>query len=95
VPGVRCQEKQNLACGARLTHAPFFQRHWADDLGDGLAYREGFTTSTADAVVAHLVNARGVALDRASAPEPGRLVFVYHKTPTAVAEGAGLVSALR
>jgi hypothetical protein len=59
-------------------NAPFFQRHWAEDLGDGLAYREGFTTSTADAVVAHLMNARGLLLDLVPAPEHGRLVFVYH-----------------
>jgi hypothetical protein len=80
---------------AKDTHAPFFQRHLADDLGDGLAYREGFTSNTADAVVAHLVNARGLSLDLASAPEPGRLVFVYHKTRAAVPVGAGLVPALR
>jgi hypothetical protein len=79
---------------AKDLHAPFFQRHLADDLGDGLAYREGFTSNTADAVVAHLVHARGLELDRASAPEPGRLMFVYHKTATARAVGAGLVPAL-
>jgi hypothetical protein len=72
---------------AKDTHAPFFQRHLAEDLGDGLAYREGFTSNTADAVAAHLVNARGLSLDLASAPEPGRLVFVYHKTPTAALHG--------
>ena len=64
---------------AKDTHAPFFPRHMEDDLGDGLAYREGFTTSTADAVVAHLVNDHGLELGRVSAPEPGRLFFVYHK----------------
>jgi hypothetical protein len=38
----------------------FFRRHLAADLGDGLAYREAFTTNAAQAVVAHLVNDRGL-----------------------------------
>src|SRR5208337_4764162 len=45
---------------AKDCHGPFFQRHRAADLGDGLAYREAFTTSAAQAVVEHLVNDRGL-----------------------------------
>jgi hypothetical protein len=75
---------------AKDSRGPFFQRHLAADLGDGLAYREAFTTDAAQAVVAHLVKDRGLELDRAAeaergsaqhdaVPEPGRLVFVYRK----------------
>ena len=77
---------------AKDSRGPFFQRHLAADLGDGLAYREAFTTDAAQAVVAHLVNDRGLELDRAAATEAerssalhdaaaeaGRLVFVYRK----------------
>jgi hypothetical protein len=60
---------------------PFFRRHQEADLGDGLAYREAFTTNAAQAVVAHLVNDRGLELDGDAVPEPGRLVFVYCKAP--------------
>ena len=64
------------------------RRHLAADLGDGLIYREGFTTSAADQVIDHLVNACGLKLapeaDRSSAlPDaigPGKIVFVYHPT---------------
>ena len=67
---------------AKDTHAPFFQRHLAEDLGDGLAYREAFTTNVAEAVVAHLVNDRGLEIDRAAAhaalPDPQ---FVQEKPP--------------
>jgi hypothetical protein len=78
---------------AKDSREPFFRRHLAADLGDGLAYREAFTTSAAQAVVDHLVNDRGLKLDldavpeaeRRSAlpsavPESGKIVFVYHQT---------------
>ena len=45
---------------AKDSRGPFFRRHLAADLGDGLAYREAFTTNAAQAVVAHLVNDRGL-----------------------------------
>jgi hypothetical protein len=61
---------------AKDSRGPFFQRHREADLGDGLTYREAFTTTAAEAVVAHMVD-RGLAIDRAGAPEPGRIVFVY------------------
>ena len=47
---------------AKDSRGPFFRRHLAADLGDGLAYREAFTTNAAQAVVAHLVNDRGLEL---------------------------------
>jgi hypothetical protein len=65
---------------AKDSRGPFFQRHREADLGDGLAYREAYTTAAAEAVVEHLVTHRGLALDRAAAPEPGKIVFVYRRT---------------
>ena len=62
---------------AKDSRGPFFQRHREADLGDGLAYREAYTTTAAEEVVEHLVTHRGLAIDRASAPEPGKIVFVY------------------
>jgi hypothetical protein len=62
---------------AKDARGEFFRRHLADDLGDGLAYREAYTTSAAQQVIDHLVNARGLRLDRDSVPEPGKIVFVY------------------
>jgi hypothetical protein len=49
-------------------------------LGDGLIYREAFTTSAADQVIDHLVNACGLRPDRDAVPAPGKIVFVYRKT---------------
>jgi hypothetical protein len=45
---------------AKDTRGPFFRRHLAADLGDGLTYREAFTTNAAQGVVDHLVNDRGL-----------------------------------
>ena len=89
---------------AKDSRGAFFRRHLAADLGDGLAYREAFTTNAAQAVVEHLVNDRGLELVPEAEPnsalpatedrklktdnclsEPGRLVFVYRKTPPAPA----------
>lgn len=64
---------------AKDCHSPFFRRRQAADVGDSLAYREAFTTNAAEEVVSYLVNARGIELDRDSAPEPGRIVFVHRK----------------
>jgi hypothetical protein len=72
---------------AKDARAPFFRRHLAADLGDGLIYREAFTTSAAEQVLDHLVNACGLHLDRDSVPEPGKIIFVYH--PTARMEAVG------
>jgi hypothetical protein len=85
----------------------FFRRHREADPGDGVTYREAFTTDTAQAEVTHLVNERGLERDRGAAieaerrsalylspaechsalppPEPGKIVFVYRKTPAATA----------
>jgi len=65
---------------AKDSRGPFFQRHREADLGDGLAYREAYTTTAADAVVEHLVTHRGLAIDRGAAPEPGKIVFVYRRS---------------
>jgi hypothetical protein len=101
---------------AKDSRGPFFQRHREADLGDGLTYREAFTTDAAQAVVAHLVNDRGLQLHsdganedeghwaparpeaerhsarqspeaerRSALQEPGKIVFVYRKTPPATA----------
>jgi len=64
---------------AKDSRGPFFRRHLAADLGDGLIYREAFTTSAADQVLDHLVNACGLRPDRGSVPAPGKIVFVYHQ----------------
>jgi hypothetical protein len=68
---------------AKDARGPFFQRHREADLGDGLAYREAYTTDAAQAVVTHMVNARGLEIDHAAAPEPGRLVFICRKLEAA------------
>ena len=65
---------------AKDARGPFFRRHLAADLGDGLIYREAFTTSAADQVIDHLVNACGLRPDRDAVPAPGKIVFVYRKT---------------
>jgi len=70
---------------AKDARGPFFQHHRAADLGDGLAYREAFTTDVAQAVVDHLVNNRGLKFDSDAVPEPGKIVFVYRKFPPASA----------
>ena len=49
---------------AKDSRGPFFQRHREADLGDGLAYREAYTTTAAEAVVEHLVTHRGLARPR-------------------------------
>ena len=77
---------------AKDSRGTFFQRHREADLGDGLTYREAFTTGAAQAVITHLVNDRGLephrdAANEAERPsalqEPGKIVFVYRKTPAA------------
>jgi hypothetical protein len=79
---------------AKDARMPFFRRHLTADLGDGLIYREAFTTSAADQVIDHLVNQRGlhpvlpdVGPAHSGAPvppsEPGKIVFVYRPTSTA------------
>ena len=77
---------------AKDARAPFFRQHLEKDLGDGLTYREAYTTSAADAVLDHLVKnsglrsaleaERGSAL-RDSVPAPGKIVFVYRKAQAA------------
>jgi hypothetical protein len=86
-------EKQIRKCGgawsewcvgtAKDSRGPFFRRHLAIDLGDGLAYREAFTTSAAQTVVSHMVNDRGLEFGSASVAGPGKIVFLYRKPPPA------------
>ena len=64
---------------AKDARAPFFRRHLAADLGDGLIYRGAFTTSAADQVIDHMVHHGGLRPGGASVPESGKIVFVYHK----------------
>ena len=45
---------------AKDSRGTFFQRHREADLGDELTYREAYTTDAAQAVLAHLVNDRGL-----------------------------------
>ena len=61
---------------AKDARGPFFQRRFAADLGDGLAYREAYTDSAADQVLEHLVS-EGLRPDHESVPERGKIVFVY------------------
>jgi hypothetical protein len=70
---------------AKDCRGTFFQRHREADLGNGLAYREAFTPDATQAVVAHLVNDRGLELDHDAVSESGKIVFVYLNTPAATA----------
>jgi hypothetical protein len=47
---------------AKDARAPFFRRHLTADLGDGMIYREAFSTTAADEVIDHLVHACGLKL---------------------------------
>ncbi len=73
---------------AKDCRGTFFQRHREADLGDELTYREAYTTDAAQAVLAHLVNDRGLEPDRDAVPEPGKIVFVYRKTRAATTAGS-------
>jgi len=64
---------------ARDAGAPFFQRHLAAELGDGLAYREAYTPDAAASVADRLVSKCNLRLDRESVPQPGKIVFVYRQ----------------
>ena len=47
---------------AKDSPGPFFRRHPAADWGEGLAYRQAYTTVAAPAVVERLVKIRGLQL---------------------------------
>ena len=74
---------------AKDSRSPFFRNHIVADLGDGLIYREAFTSVSAEAIRDHFVNDCGLEPDVAErrsaehAPEPGKIVFVYRKTASA------------
>ena len=65
---------------AKDAHAPFFDRHLTAELGDGLSYREAYTTDAAAEVLDCLVNKGGLRLDREAVPEPGKIVFIYRRS---------------
>ena len=50
---------------AKDMHSPFFRNHIVADLGDGLIYREAFTTNAAQAIRDHFVNDCGLQADGA------------------------------
>jgi hypothetical protein len=68
---------------AKDSQAPFFRRHLEADLGDQMMYREAYTPYAADDVRDRLVSGCGLHADRASVPQPGRIVFVYRATAVA------------
>lgn len=84
---------------AKDSHQPFFQRHAAADLGNGLVgpirpiwliWREAYTTYTAAEVLDSLKGC-GLRSDRASIP--GDIVFVYWRVShTPINEGLCLHS---
>jgi hypothetical protein len=65
---------------AKDAHAQFFDQHLAAEVGDGLSYREAYTTNAAVEVIEHLVNKDGLRLDREAVPEPGKIVFIYRRS---------------
>jgi hypothetical protein len=72
---------------AKDMHSSFFRNHIVADLGDGLIYREAFTSVSAEAIRDHFVNDCGLEPDeaerRSALPAPGKIVFVYRKTASA------------
>ena len=69
---------------AKDSRGPFFQRHREADLGDGLTYREAFTPDAAQAVVAHLVNNRGLQLHSDAANEDEGHSALHLSRPNAI-----------
>ena len=68
---------------AKDPRSPFFESHRLAEMNDGLTYREAFTPASAQAIRDYLVNECGLRLDLDDAPEPGRFVFAFNKTPVA------------
>jgi hypothetical protein len=68
---------------AKDPRSPFFESHRVAEMNDGLTYREAFTPGSAEAIRDYLVNGCGLRLDLDAAPEPGRFVLAYRKTPPA------------
>jgi hypothetical protein len=81
---------------ARDREGAFFRQHAAADLGDGLTYREAYTSYAAAEVVERLVSfglrpgeapigdcpelQTSIGDRRYSVPAPGHIVFVYRPT---------------
>ena len=57
---------------AKDSRGPYFRRHLAADLVDGLIYREAYTTSAAQAVMEDQVNAHGMEFDASPFPSPAK-----------------------
>jgi hypothetical protein len=71
-------------CVGTARDSASFRQHLAASLGDGLIYREAYTSYAADGVIERLVSGYGLRPDRASAP--GSFVFVYRHTVSKPAE---------
>ena len=72
---------------AKDTHRPFFRNHIVADLGDGLIYREAFTSNAAQAICEHFTNECGLGPDEAergsALQATGKIVFIYRKIASA------------
>ena len=70
---------------AKDPRSSFFRNHIVADLGDGLIYREAFTTNAGQAIRDHFTNDCGLEPDEAErrsalhAPEPVKIVFIYKR----------------
>ena len=73
---------------AKDAGAPFLVSHQVAEKNDGLTYREAFTPESAQAARDKLVKECGLSPSPEEAVEPGRIVFVYRKTPLACPESA-------
>ncbi len=66
-------------CVGTARDSASFQQHQADP-GEGLIYREAYTSYAADGVIERLVSGYGLRPDRA--PARGNFVFVYRDVRT-------------
>jgi len=67
-------------CVGTARDSAFFRQPAAADLGEGLIYREAYTSYAADGVIERLVSGYGLRPGRASAR--GNFVFVYRHAET-------------
>jgi len=83
MPGHRSERKAAESQHQGLCATCCFESHRVAEMNDGLTYREAFTPGSAQAIRDYLVNECGLRLDLDDAPEPGRFVFAFKKTPVA------------